>query len=746
MSPLLLATLLLAQNPPTADDSNRHTPVSYANEVADILLAKCVGCHNAAEPKGKLSLEDPASMKKGGKRGPALVPGNAQASRLFRLASRAEKPFMPPPDNPASSPLSPAELDRIKLWIDQGAADDSSPTTPPTESSAPTAYKPIYALDMTDDGSRIASARGDTIEFFDADTGLNINTFTNPAGTVHSLRLSPDGRFLAAGSHQTVTLWTCPTVTESPTFSKNSAPASFLALASDGALLLAAHHAEKHLQILDPATGALKQSIPLPAEAVALAVSPKATRLAAGLSNGQVVCLDLRGTNLATLNAHAAAVHSVLFLDDDTLVSASDDSSCLVHAIPPAPEFAIEPPLSFKGHSGNVLALQKIDDRAIASASTDGSIQLWNPRSGEIQATIHIPHDDQAVELSALAYDATREHLWAGCSNGQLLRINPDSAEIEASFASDPSRVLSIALDHDGTRVVSTHASGAVIVRERPSGALLTIFAHPAPKKGDPLPPATASAFLRDGRLITASQAGPIKCWGVAGRWSPWKTLSGHADRVLALDFNPDGSLLAAAAGEPTRGGQLTLWETGKGMRIRRWDNAHTDSIFGARFSPDGSKIATASADRFVKIFQVATGRELHALEGHSNHVLAVDWSADGKQVVSAGADNVLKFWDAELGETLRSTEPIDKQITAARWPRGPGTPVVVSASGDQTVRFWNPANSQVTRSFEGAGNYIYGLAIAVDRTRVAAGDADGALLIWNGANGQLQHKIEPDR
>ena len=112
-----------------------------------------------------------------------------------------------------------------------------------------------------------------------------------------------------------------------------------------------------------------------------------------------------------------------------------------------------------------------------------------------------------------------------------------------------------------------------------------------------------------------------------------------HVFRVLALDFSPDGGLLAAGGGEPSRSGEVKVWEVGKGMLGRSLPALHSDTVFSLRFSPDGTKLATASADKFLKVSSVADGKLLRSYEGHTHHVLAVDWRSDGKELVSEGAD-----------------------------------------------------------------------------------------------------------
>ncbi len=81
---------------------------------------RCVACHNAQTAKSGLDLTRRDRLLRGGDRGPAVVPGNAEASLLYKLVSHAEGPHMPF----QASRLSDAELSAIAGWINQGAAFD----------------------------------------------------------------------------------------------------------------------------------------------------------------------------------------------------------------------------------------------------------------------------------------------------------------------------------------------------------------------------------------------------------------------------------------------------------------------------------------------------------------------------------------------------------------------------------------------------------------------------------------------
>ena len=86
----------------------------YTTSVAPILKKYCAGCHNGEDREGKLSLESYEQLQRGGAKGPAVLPGNAESSRLMRLLTGVAKPVMPPEDNPRPTA---AEIEVLKNWI-----------------------------------------------------------------------------------------------------------------------------------------------------------------------------------------------------------------------------------------------------------------------------------------------------------------------------------------------------------------------------------------------------------------------------------------------------------------------------------------------------------------------------------------------------------------------------------------------------------------------------------------------------
>ena len=741
---LFFAGLVSADTPTPIPVSElaRKEPVSYALVVADVLAAKCVGCHSDVLAENKLNLEEVPKMLRGGKRGPALVPGKADQSLLFQMAAHRVEPVMPPKDKKDAKPLTPDELGLIRAWIDDGAKDDSAeneePATPVQLGELPPGVQPINAVDLTADGTRVAAGRANVVQVYDVDSGLEILSLGGHKDLIQSLRFSPDGRRLAAGSYQVVTLWNVPTGGLKATFTGHNDQVKAVAVVG-GSGTIVSGGLDRTIRFWNGDGKALQQ-FQSPAPVLALAAAPDGSRLIMGGADNVVRLFEVSGGNalkeLFAFKGHSGPVNDVAIMADGRLVSASADGSVRVWTVPAKAGEKPADPLILTGAKGPLRALALTPDGAtIAAAGDDGKVHLWAAGDGKPPKVIDAP----GVPVLSLAVDPEGKSVLAGSADNTARRIDLTTGDVKMTFGGHLGPVHSVAFR--GALIATAGGEGGVKVWDATTGQGVIAFGHTAPNN-QAIQPIQKVVFTGDGSLLTASADRTLKSWSFEGRWSEMKPLGPHAFRVLALDFNPDGTLLAAGGGEPSRSGEIKLWEVGKGMLVRTLDGLHSDTVFGLRFSPDGSLLASAGADKFMKVTRVSDGKEVKSFEGHTHHVLAVDWKADGKQIVTGGGDNVIKLWDFETGEQVRTFQPAGKQVTAVRWV--PGKADVAGASGDKLVKFWNADNGGVNLTFAGPGDYVFGVATSKDGGRVAAGGADSVLFVWNGQNAQVIRKIEP--
>src|SRR6187397_908412 len=96
---------------------------AYADIIQPIFESKCYGCHNKSKKKGKLRLDEPEFILKGGKDGEVIKPGNADESDMMKrlLLPRNEEDHMPPKEKPQ---LKDNEIELIHWWIATGATFD----------------------------------------------------------------------------------------------------------------------------------------------------------------------------------------------------------------------------------------------------------------------------------------------------------------------------------------------------------------------------------------------------------------------------------------------------------------------------------------------------------------------------------------------------------------------------------------------------------------------------------------------
>src|SRR5690606_34894646 len=142
----------------------------------------CIACHNLAIDEGKLNLEEVELILKGGKNGPSVVPNEPDKSRLVLLASRSQKPFMPPPDNNVDAhALTPKELGIIRQWIQEGAkAGMGSGSTQVNWQPLPSGAKAIYSVALSPWARYAAAGRANQISIYDLGTGREAARLQDP--------------------------------------------------------------------------------------------------------------------------------------------------------------------------------------------------------------------------------------------------------------------------------------------------------------------------------------------------------------------------------------------------------------------------------------------------------------------------------------------------------------------------------------------------------------------------------------
>lgn len=206
---------------------------------------------------------------------------------------------------------------------------------------------------------------------------------------------------------------------------------------------------------------------------------------------------------------------------------------------------------------------------------------------------------------------------------------------------------------------------------------------------------------------------------------------------VKRMAWSPDGRTLAASSDDS----MVRLWDLETG-RLLHALKGHYDTVYGVAWSPDGRTLASASADRTVRLWDAESGAKKGTLKGHTETVIDVAWSPDGEQVVSCSNDGKARVWDTTAGKTAVVLEQSTfyghlSFLQSVIWSRDGR--LVAASSIRGAIYLWDSSSRQPRSSFAADSKAIRCLAWHPDGERLAACSDDGIIYYWkNFLTGEL--------
>lgn len=356
--------------------------------------------------------------------------------------------------------------------------------------------------------------------------------------------------------------------------------------------------------------------------------------------------------------------------------------------------------------------------------TSGNGLTIWNPTSGVLITSI----DFNGSRCFHSRYSSDGSSIVAAASDQTIRILDSDSLAEESRFACQLARTTGLAL-HPGKQLAATCATdGTVRLWDLIKGEELNIFwGHLGWVHG--------LCFAPDAsRLLSVDQFGAIKSWLSTADAGDFRK-DARGGTVNCIRFNSTG-LTVATCGNHS---DIRLWDVATGAQLRALDS-HSAFVNQIRFSDDDQRIAAASSNNTVELWNLESGQQ-RSLSGHTDEVLCVAFSPHAEVLVSGSRDGTVRIWDTESGQQTRILKP---EVAA------PVRSVEFLSEGrlllekPGVLEVWHVRDQRLQRRWEIPMNTFYATAsLHPNGTLVAAGDDAGRIGLWNVDTGELSATIE---
>jgi hypothetical protein len=382
LSPILLGLLAnqisWAQSMVANADADSATKIVRFESVQPVLRKHCASCHNDEQPRGDFSVASIDKIMAGSSSGPAVVPGNVEASPLYLLTAHLDGPKMPP-----NKPRIPQrELQLIQRWIQTGLVEETEKQSNPSKP----AENPSVAITKS-----VAPESNGLVE---------IRPLAH-ATPVQSIATHPTEPIVAAaGLHQVVFLDPVEKRIVDRAIPVDGKDVTALVFTPDGGqLLIAAGVPGESGTVLrwDLKNKRFLTSLGDEHDTLqSMACSPDGTKIAVGTTKRTISIYDMTTSEkLYTLRKHTDWVTSLNWSPDGLLL-ASGDRFGSIHLWEAATgqEFA-----TLRGHVGSITGLGWIPSAdQLISTGWDGTVRTWDLHA--LTSSLHwVAHEQGSLGL-----------------------------------------------------------------------------------------------------------------------------------------------------------------------------------------------------------------------------------------------------------------------------------------------------------------------------------------------------------
>ncbi|MGW5106603.1 nSTAND1 domain-containing NTPase [Nocardia sp. NPDC004123] len=363
----------------------------------------------------------------------------------------------------------------------------------------------------------------------------------------------------------------------------------------------------------------------------------------------------------------------------------------------------------------SVTAFAVSPDGQHAASASAGTVQLRDGSTGQATGAAFTAHNNSAVNSLAFSADGTR--LASAGSDGTVQVWDArNGSHLAGPFRIGKYAVLSVALSRDGLRLAAGIYPGTIQIWDVVAGQQLRVVEA----TGAPL----QMAFLPDGTHLAATEDSGLQLWNVETGSAVARTPDQQYDAALAVAVDPSGSLIVSGSTDRL----VHFWDATTLQPVGSALSGQGDSVGAVAFSADGRRVVSGSLDGAIRVWDAASRQPIgHPLIGHHRSVRGVGFSADGHEVLSGG-DETVRAWNADAVATIGTTLATnDDSVTSIHYSAD-GTRLVSAGSRNDRdtsvpgiIRLWDVGTGTLRTSIPTDPMIPYNAFFNPDGNRIIA-------------------------
>ena len=137
-----------------------------------------------------------------------------------------------------------------------------------------------------------------------------------------------------------------------------------------------------------------------------------------------------------------------------------------------------------------------------------------------------------------------------------------------------------------------------------------------------------------------------------------------------------------------------------------------------------------ALANKTIRVCNVGDGAEVKKIENLPTPVTALAFQMDGGRFATAGEDNQIRVYDVAMGKEVKAMGGHSARINSLAWAPNDANSLY-SGSADKTAKLWNINDAKPVRDFGGHGDAVLNVTTTRNGAWLATGSADKAIRLF---------------